>query len=84
MAKEPKATPQNGRRILHSKTKIERNGRYAGLVNPRDNDSAPDVRYLEVIEEMLRERENNGRDRDEPTGAVKDMIQDLVISLEAR
>ena len=32
----------------------------------------PDTRYLEVIEEMLRRRENNGRDRDESVGTAKD------------
>lgn len=67
MAKQPKAILQNDRRRPHSKAKIERNRGRGGLMNHGDDDAAPDGRYLEVVEEMLRQRENNGRDRDEPS-----------------
>jgi hypothetical protein len=43
----------------------------AALRKRRDNE-APDKRYLEVVEEMLTRRENNGRDREESVGAAKD------------
>lgn len=70
MAKQPKVILQNDRRRPHSRTEGERRRVRGGFLN-RSDDAAPDGRYLEVVEEMLRQRENNGRDRDEPTGAVK-------------
>ena len=36
----------------------------------RHHDDTPDEGYLEVVEEILRQRENNGRDREEAAGAV--------------
>jgi len=64
MAKPPKATLQIDRRRPHSKGKIGRN-RVRGGFRERRADGTADRRYLEVVEEMLRQRENNGRDRDE-------------------
>ena len=42
-----------------------------GGFRERRADETPDGNYLEVVEEMLRRRENNGRDRDECTEALK-------------
>lgn len=65
MAKQPKATLQNTERRPHSKQRLKGIGLAGGLMDDREHDAVPDGRYLEVVEEMLRQRENNGRDRDD-------------------
>jgi hypothetical protein len=62
MAKGPRA---NAKTDAGTKASLD------GFRNRRDG-GTPDTRYLEVVEEMLRQRENNGRDRDESVGAVKE------------
>jgi hypothetical protein len=73
MAKQPRASPRSGRSKCHAKTEAGSKASLDGFRKRRD-DEAPDRRYLEVVEEMLRQRENNGRDRDESVGAVKTRI----------
>jgi hypothetical protein len=72
MAKQPKAILQNDRRTPLSETEGRRNRVRGSFLSQSDDDAAPDRRYLEVVEEMLIQRENNGRDRDDPGGAAKD------------
>ena len=59
-----KPKPKSFQSKSHSKIQSERK-----LIlddsRERRTTEAPDSRYLEVVEEMLTERENNGRDRDE-------------------
>lgn len=71
MAKQPKANPRSLQSKSHSKVEAGKKASHSGFPE-RSADETPDGRYLEVVEEMLRQRENNGRDRDEPRGAVKD------------
>lgn len=68
MVKQPKASPRSK---CPTKTETGSKASLDGFQTLRD-DETPDTRYLEVVEEMLRRRENNGRDRDESVGAVKE------------
>ena len=71
VANQPKVIPGRFRSKSQPKVKARKKASHSGF-RERLTDETRDGRYLEVIEEMLRRRENNGRDRDEPTGALKD------------
>lgn len=71
MAKQPKANPGRFRSKSQSKVEAGKKASHAGFREHRADETG-DWRYFEVVEEMLRRRENNGRDRDEPRGALKD------------
>ena len=43
-----------------------------GSASSADDTRAPDPRYLEVAEEMLKQRQNNGRDREEAMAGNED------------
>jgi len=68
MAKQPTANPRSRSRC-QAKTEAGSKASLGGL-RKRHHDDTPDKHYLEVVEEMLRQRENNGRDREEAAGAV--------------
>ena len=71
MAKQPRASPRISQSKCHAKTEAGSKASLDGFRKRREAET-PDTRYLEVIEEMLRRRENNGRDRDESVGTAKD------------
>lgn len=71
MAKRRKVNPERLRNKSQSKVEGAKTTSHGGL-QERRADETSDWRYLEVVEEMLRQRENNGRDRDERTGSLKD------------
>ena len=71
MAKQPRASPRISRSKCHAKAEAGGKTSLDSFRKCREDDT-PDKHYLEVVEEMLRRRENNGRDRDESVGAAKD------------
>jgi hypothetical protein len=64
MVKQTRASPRSSRSKCPAKTEPGSKASLDGFRMRRDEE-IPDKRYLEVVEEMLRRRENNGRDRDE-------------------
>ena len=64
MAGMDKTKPKRFQSKSHSKVQSERKLILDDFRERRATE-APDSCYLEVVEEMLTERENNGRDRDE-------------------
>ena len=72
MAKQPRANPSSWSRC-QAKTEAGNKGSLGGL-RKRHRDDTPDKGYLEVVEEMLRQRENNGRDREETAGPANNDV----------
>ena len=70
MAKQSKVNPRSFQKKSRSKIERGKKANHGGF-RERCADETPDGNYLEVVEEMLRRRENNGRDRDECTEALK-------------
>jgi len=64
MFKQTRSSPRKPRRKCAAKTEA-RNKESVDDFRVRRDEEIPDERYLEVVEEMLKRRENNGRDRDE-------------------
>ena len=64
MIKQTRSSPQSPRSKCAAKTKAG-NKKSVDDFRVRRDEEIPDEGYLQVVEEMLKRRENNGRDRDE-------------------
>jgi len=69
MAKQPRDGPRSSPSKCRART--EDGSKAIDAFRKVRDDHTSHNRYLEVVEEMLRQRENNGRDRDESAGAAK-------------
>lgn len=65
MVKQLKARAKSSRSKDPTKTESGSKANVDRGLGSRGDDESPDRRYLEVIEEMLSRRQNNGRDQDE-------------------